>query len=191
MAIPELSTFALVGGTNLSLQLGYRLSIDIDLFSNQPYNLQIVKEAISKHFNDAIRLDETKQTVWYQIRGVKTDIVLHEYPYLQPVLEIEGIRLLSIPDIIPMKLGAVAGRGAKKDFWDIAELLDRYTVREMIHFYKQKYTSDDIGFVVRSLIYFDDAELQMDPISLNNTKWIDVKKKIETAVKKYIDEETF
>ncbi len=166
MAIPELNPFALVGGTNLSLQFGYRL------------------------FDDAIRLDETKQTIWYQINGVKTDIVLHEYPYLQPVLEIDGIRLLSIPDIIPMKLGAITGRGAKKDFWDIAELLDHYTIKEMIGLYKQKYTSDDIGFVVRSLIYFDDAELQSDPISLKNTRWPDVKKKIEIAVKKYLTEET-
>ncbi len=185
MVIPELNDFVLVGGTNLSLQLGYRLSVDIDLFTNQPFNVLKVKEAISEHFDDAIRLDEMKHTLWYQIRGVKTDIILHEYAYLQPVREIDGIRLLSIPDIIPMKLGAVAGRGAKKDFWDIAELLNLYSIKEMLDFYKQKYTSDDISFVVRSLIYFDDADLQSDPVSLNNTKWNEVKKKIQSAVKKY------
>jgi hypothetical protein len=185
MVIPELSDFALVGGTNLSLQLGYRLSVDLDLFTNQPFNILKVKEAIDRHFDDVVRLDEMKQTIWYQIRGVKTDFILHEYPYLQPVLEIEGIRFLSMPDIIPMKLGAITGRGAKKDFWDIAELLDYYTIKEMIDFYRQKYISDDIGFVVRSLLYFDDAEIQSDPVSLKNTKWEDVKRKIESAVKKY------
>jgi hypothetical protein len=55
MAVPELSDFVLVGGTNLSLQLGYRLSIDIDLFTNQPFNVLKVKEAISQHFDDAIK----------------------------------------------------------------------------------------------------------------------------------------
>jgi hypothetical protein len=40
--------------------------------------------------------------------------------------------MLSIEDIIPMKLGAVSGRGAKKDFWDIAELLDNYSIKQMI-----------------------------------------------------------
>jgi hypothetical protein len=137
-----------------------------------------------------LRLDEMKSTIWYLIRGVKTDIVLHEYPYLQPVHEIDGIRFLSMPDIIPMKLGAISEWGAKKDFWDIAELLNHYTIKEMIDFYKQKYASDDIGFVVRSLLYFDDAEIQSDPISLNSTKWDDVKKKIQIAVRKYISEET-
>ena len=131
-----------------------------------------------------------KQTIWYSINGVKTDIVLHEYPYLQPIQEINGIRFLSIPDIIPMKLGAVSGRGAKKDFWDIAELLYLYSIKEMLEFYKQKYVTDDIGFIVRSLVYFDDANLQTDPVSLKDITWDDVKKKIESAVKKYINEET-
>ena len=190
MVIPELSGFALVGGTNLALQLGHRLSIDIDLFTNEPFNLIAVKDAIHRRFPDAVRLDEMKQTIWYKIEGVKTDIVLHEYPYLKPVQEIDGIRLLSLADMIPMKLGAVSGRGAKKDFWDIATLLDLYTMDEMLDFYKKKYTSDDIGFIVRSLVYFEDAELQSDPVSLKNIAWTDVKGKIAAAVKKYVKPNT-
>jgi len=190
MTIPELNNFALVGGTNLSLQLGYRLSVDIGLFTNKPFDISGVKAAIGSHFGNATKLDEMKQTLWYQINGVKTDIILHEYPYLNPVIELEGIRLLSIPDIIPMKLGALAGRGAKKDFWDIAELLDHYTIRQMLEFYKAKYTSDDVGFIVRSMVYFDDADIQSDPVSLKKTTWNSVKKKMQAAVKKYIAEET-
>lgn len=121
--------------------------------------------------------------------GVKTDIILHEYPYLKPVEEIEGVRLLSVSDIIPMKLGAITGRGAKKDFWDIAELLDNYTIKEMLSLYKQKYTTDDIGFVVRSLTYFEDAKLQNEPISLKKVTWKQVKKKITDALKNYISNE--
>ena len=34
MKLPELEQFHLVGGTNLSLRFGHRLSIDIDLFTN-------------------------------------------------------------------------------------------------------------------------------------------------------------
>ena len=190
MAVRELNDFALVGGTNLSLRLGHRKSIDLDLFTNRPFNVMKVKQAIQDHFHDAIRLDEMKQTVWYQIDGVKTDIVLHEYPYLQPVQEIEGVRLASVADIIPMKLGAVSGRGAKKDFWDIAALLNSYSIEEMLDFYRSKYVSDDIGFVVRSLLYFDDAELQSDPVALDNVTWEDVKEKIEVAVKRYVRDNT-
>jgi hypothetical protein len=124
MAIPELNGFALVGGTNLSLRLGHRKSIDLDLFTNEPFNSIKVQQAIHDHFPVSKKLDEMKQTLWYEINGVKTDLILHQYTYLHPIEEQNGIRLLSIDDIIPMKLGAVAGRGAKKDFWDIAELLN-------------------------------------------------------------------
>ena len=124
-----------------------------------------------------------KQTIWYLINGIKTDIILHEYPYLENIKEYDGIRFLSLPDIIPMKLGAVAGRGAKKDFWDIAELLNFYSIADMMRFYERKYRSDDIGYILRSLLYFEDAELQKDPISLKKITWLEVKENIEKAVK--------
>ena len=185
MSIPELEKFVLVGGTNLSLQLGHRISVDIDLFCNEPFNSIAVQQAIHQHFSDSIKLDEMKQSLWYMIDGVKTDIILHQYPYLNPVQEEEGIKFLSIPDIIPLKLGAVAGRGAKKDFWDIAELLNNYSLKEMLGFYQAKYSSGDIGFILRSLLYFDDAEMQPDPLSLKNIAWQNVKKQIEGSVKAY------
>jgi hypothetical protein len=34
----SLNEFVLVGGTALSLQIGHRISIDIDLFSNKPFD---------------------------------------------------------------------------------------------------------------------------------------------------------
>jgi predicted nucleotidyltransferase component of viral defense system len=187
MVIPELDKFVLVGGTNLALQLGHRLSVDLDLFTNEPFNVAEVSEAINRNFSDALKLDEMKQTIWYQINGVKTDIVLHQYSYLKPIQVIHGVRLASKADIVAMKLGAASGRGAKKDFWDIAAFLDIYTIKEMVDIYQRKYTTDDIGFIVRSLVYFEDAELQNDPVSLNNTTWKQVKDKIETSVKKYLE----
>ena len=38
MTLDELKQFALVGGTILSLRFGHRLSIDLDLFTNQPFD---------------------------------------------------------------------------------------------------------------------------------------------------------
>jgi hypothetical protein len=186
MAIPELAQFALVGGTNLSLRLGHRTSVDIDLFANTAFDVRAVTDTISTHFPAAIKMDEMKQSVWYSISNVKLDLILHAYAYLQPIDEVDGIRLVSVPDIIAMKLGAISGRGAKKDFWDIAALLKEYSLKEMLLFYRQKYVSDDIGFIVRSLTYFDDAEPQPDPISLADVTWEGVRNEISKAVKAYI-----
>jgi predicted nucleotidyltransferase component of viral defense system len=97
------------------------------------------------------------------IGDLKVDMVLLPYPWLQPFDEVEGIRLASLPDIAAMKLSAIARRGVKKDFWDIAALLDFFSLEEMIDFYKAKYSSRDIFHLLRSLVYFADTEAQKDP----------------------------
>jgi hypothetical protein len=48
MAAKEFENFRLVGGTSLSLQIGHRESIDIDLFSDVDYG-EIDFEAIEKY----------------------------------------------------------------------------------------------------------------------------------------------
>jgi len=37
MEVPELKAFNLAGGTSLSLQIGHRISVDLDLFGNHPF----------------------------------------------------------------------------------------------------------------------------------------------------------
>ena len=187
MQLPELAQFALVGGTNLALRLGHRFSIDLDIFTNEPFDLPEIWEAVRREFPHALKLDERGQTLLANIDGVKIDLIKHAYPYLLPVEEIEGIRMLSIPDIIPMKLGALARRGSKKDFWDIACLLDYHSLPEMLDFFKQKYQNDDIGYVVLSLTYFSDAESQDDPIGLQKMSWEEVKNRVRSAVLDYME----
>ncbi|MDO8366544.1 MAG: nucleotidyl transferase AbiEii/AbiGii toxin family protein [Saprospiraceae bacterium] len=137
MKLPELKQFALVGGTNLALRLGHRFSVDLDIFTNEPFDLQEVWDAVLREFPQVLKLDERGQTLLANIDGVKIELIKHAYPYLFSVEEIEGIRMISIPDIIPMKLGAMARRGSKKDFWDIAYLLDHFSLSEMLDFFKE------------------------------------------------------
>lgn len=186
MQLPELKQFALVGGTNLALRLGHRASVDLDIFTNEPFDLPEAWDAVRREFPSVIKLDERGQTLLANIDGVKIDLIKHAYPYLLPVEEIEGIRMLSIPDIIPMKLGALARRGSKKDFWDIACLLDHYSLPEMLEFFKRKYQNDDIGYVVMSLTYFEDAENQDDPVVFQKMTWDDVKNKVRATVLDYM-----
>jgi predicted nucleotidyltransferase component of viral defense system len=115
------------------------------------------------------------------------DIVLHQYPYLNEIEEIEGIRFVSIPDIVAMKLNTISKRGAKKDFYDLAYLLDLYSIEEMRGFFKTKYSNDEIGFVVHSMYYFEDAEQQQDPISLKGENWEAVKQKIKKSLDDFIN----
>ena len=187
MQLPVLENFALVGGTNLSLKLGHRLSVDLDIFSNQDFESDLIIPAIKTKYANFEVLRQTKRSFAGIIDDLKIDIVLHPYPYLYEVEEIDNIRFLSIPDIIAMKLNAISKRGAKKDFYDLAYLLDLYSIEEMLVFFKRKYSNEEIGFVVHSMYYFTDAEPHTDPISLIGYTWEGVKRKVSKAVNKFID----
>lgn len=187
MALPALRQFVLVGGTNLSLRLGHRISVDLDLFTNESWDTEWVFQQIQSHFSHIILGSQTDTMLFLYVQDVKVDMLLLPYPLIKPIDEIAGIRLASVPDIIAMKLSAVARRGVKKDFWDIAALLDEYDIAQMIGFYQAKYESRDIFHVIRSLVYFEDAENQKDPQRLKSTSWQEVKIKITSAVKQYVD----
>jgi hypothetical protein len=190
MQIPELSEFVLVGGTNLSLKFGHRISIDLDLFTNTPFDLDEVFLSITKNLPQAIKLDQRKQTIWLTIDGVKVDLILHEYPYLKPIEVIDNIRFMSVEDIIPMKLEAMATRGVKKDFWDINELLNHFSLQQMRAFYEAKYPNSDIGHVLLSMTYFVDAEQQTDnPEDLKGVTWKEVKINMRKSVENYVKQQ--
>jgi Nucleotidyl transferase AbiEii toxin, Type IV TA system len=187
MQIPELSEFVLVGGTNLSLKFGHRISIDLDLFTNEPFDAQEVFTGIITELPQTVKIDEKKQTIWLNIDRVKVDVILHKYPYLKPIELIDGIRFMSVEDIIPMKLEAMATRGVKKDFWDIGALLNHYSLNQMFEYYQVKYPNSDIGHVILSMTYFVDAELQKDnPDDLRGITWESVKNKMKNTVADYV-----
>ena len=49
MEMPILKNHRLVGGTSLALQIGHRISIDIDLFSEKKKQLQCYSDRTSKN----------------------------------------------------------------------------------------------------------------------------------------------
>ena len=183
MRQPFLQSFALAGGTNLALRFGHRLSVDLDLFTNQAFSEQELFEQLLVSFPNLLKTDEGRNTLNLFIDGVKVDLLAHRYPVLKPLLKNEEVRLWSIEDVIAMKLGAVSGRGAKKNFWDIAELLNHFSLPEMVQFFTTKYPNSDPGYVIRSLTYFEDAEQQEDPITLNTITWPQVKQRVQQAVR--------
>jgi len=190
MQLPELKSFFLVGGTNLSLKLGHRRSVDLDFFTNSPFDSDTLLRMLEKRFSDLVIVRHTPGAILGYIRRVKVDFILYEYPMLQPIEEIDGIRLAALPDIAAMKINAISRRGVQKDFWDIAELLDHFSLEQMLLFFKQKHQATDIGHLVRSLIYFADADGSEPPLALKKNTWSDVKIKIEASVRDYVQNQT-
>lgn len=136
--------FTLVGGTCLSLQLGHRRSIDIDLFTDMEYgkmDTQAMKDFLCKHFPYTENLDSMDQpALGYSVRigtspsdKIKVDFFYTE-KFIFPIIETEGIRFADIKEIAAMKMKAITeAEPRQKDFWDIYELNNLFTFEEMIN----------------------------------------------------------
>jgi predicted nucleotidyltransferase component of viral defense system len=183
MLINEFNNFHLVGGTALALYDGHRISVDIDLFGKSHLEENKITSLIENCGNTKL-LSKSQKILIYTVNGIKVDFVDYQYELIEPVNIINGIRILSKKDIAAMKLNAIVGRGSKKDFFDIVQLLKTFTFTEMLSFYTAKYKQNSEFMVIKSLMYFDDAELEPDPITLVPISWEDIKIKIIDQVKK-------
>lgn len=183
MSLEALRSFYLVGGTSLALQLGHRVSIDLDLFTTEPFDKSELMDLLNAHFEDVSLESEGPSMLITNINQVKVDFVKMGYPILFPVLEIEGIRMLNIQDIAPMKLKAIAQRGSKKDFYDIYFLLDLLPLPEMLRLFSEKFKQQEIFHVIKSLTYFEDAEQYAYPKVFDaKVTWKKVKNRVFKAV---------
>ena len=195
MSLEELKTYRLVGGTCLSLLLGHRVSVDIDLFTDSEYdsidfehldklflesfdyvNIGYIGNKgfgksyfIGSHENDAIKLD-----------------LFYTDPFILPVIEIENIRLSQIGEIVAMKLEIIGHYGRKKDFWDIHELMNHFKWSEMLDFFIKRYPySHKPDDIMIKLTDFTNADKDPDPICLKDKYWELIKLDIEESVNKF------
>ena len=183
MKVEQFSNFYLVGGTSLSLQIGHRNSIDIDLFGKQEIDFDLFIEILNE-FGKTEITQSSKNILITDIDGLKVDFVNYRYPLLSEPLEIDGIRMLSKKDIAAMKLNAIAGRGSKKDFIDFYFLLNDFSMQEMLDFYLEKYSDGSEFMVVKSLSYFEEANEQPQPQMYQDFNWETCKQKIINEVLK-------
>lgn len=183
MSKDYLNDFVLVGGTALALQIGMRHSVDLDLFTVVDYDAAELLIKLKRDFNIQ-PLSLQSQTLISNINSVKVDFIRFSYPFIRPLKNIDGIRMLDIEDIAPMKLDAITGRGSKKDFYDLYFLLSLMPLDKIMKLYEEKYPHQTTFHVLRSLGYFNDAEIQPDPIVYDSKiTWEKVKVKIVNEIK--------
>lgn len=169
----EFSAFNLVGGTALSLMIGHRKSIDIDLFTNRDFDSKLLAAHLSSHY-PAEEINCFKNGILCFIGNVKVDLIAHQYPIVNPLILEEGIRMLSMEDIAAMKLNAILNNGSRlKDFIDMYFLLERIPLSKMTSGFVQKYPDVNIQMAHAALLYHRDintkekVELMGNAISLN------------------------
>lgn len=192
MQEPLFRPFRLVGGTSLSLQIGHRKSVDIDLFTDKPYdsiNFTVVDQwlrqqypyvsdllpgpvgmglsyVIGNSFEDSIKLD-----------------MFYTDTYIRPAIVMDHIKFAAIEDVIAMKIDILQREARKKDFWDIHALLDNYPVKQMIALHKERYPythSEDL--IIRNFTNFSRANEDLNPVCLLQKHWEVIRYEIAEAV---------
>ena len=189
MEIPELKQFCLVGGTALSLKYGHRNSIDLDLFSTENFAHEPIIAALTQIFGESFvyRGNFAKWGIFCFIENIKVDIVYYPHPLIANTKVVNSIRFYNDKDLMAMKIQAILGRGMKKDFWDIAELLQHYSLAEMIACHKAKYPSQMLGISIpQALVYFTDSDESEEPQTIKPMTWENVKSIISAKVREFL-----
>jgi predicted nucleotidyltransferase component of viral defense system len=175
------SNFALAGGTSLALQVGHRKSIDLDFFSEKKFStreLEIILTDSTTWKYEASGISE--RMLFCFLNRVKCDFVNEPFPLIEPFIEEEGILLYSLKDIAAMKLHTICGRGKKKDFFDVYVLMQLFGWKQLLKWFEQKYGGSQLFFLWKSIIYFSDAEDDVDirGIAPYTVSWGEVKEYI-------------
>lgn len=178
-------SFYLVGGTALSLMIGHRKSIDLDLFTSNSFDTQELIDHLRLKYK--FELDYvSKNTVKGELRGVQLDFITHQYPLIEEVIEVEGFRIATSLEIAAMKLNAITSNGTRiKDFIDIAFLSSYYTLNTMLKAYETKYKSNKI-IALKSLTYFSEINVYEPIIYLSQkpVSWSIIENRIIEMVDK-------
>lgn len=182
MKNPIFEPFYLVGGTSLSLRLGHRESVDIDLFTNAPYG-SLDFSVYGSFFRDNYKYyyctDKTDLVGFgrsYYIgesenESIKIDLYYHD-EIIDPCHVIDNIRIASLNDVIAMKVDVISRGGRKKDFWDLHELLNTYSISQMFDIHQQRYEyTHNREQIISNFTNFSSADEELDPICLKGKEW--------------------
>jgi predicted nucleotidyltransferase component of viral defense system len=183
----SLSEFYLAGGTALALQLGHRISVDLDFFSENTFLIQKIIDKLKEKGHLEIS-SQDEETLNGSLNSIRISFFRYPHKLLFPTKEYEGVKIADERDISVMKILAISDRGSKKDFVDLFILLKKYSLAEILEFFNKKYEDYNYNMlhILKSLVFFSDADLDPEPVFIQPLVWNEVKKYIKKTVDEYI-----
>ena len=161
--IISLDNYYMIGGTALSLQMGLRESYDFDFCVESEFNNEILLNEL-KSIGTIEVMQNQKGTCDVLLNGVQVSFFYYPNKVLKDFViadEMKKLKIASILDIAIMKIVAIGGRGAKKDFFDLYNIIKKcdISVDELVNGLMQK-CGKDVNYVniIMGLSYFEDAE---------------------------------
>lgn len=181
--------FILAGGTSLALFLGHRVSVDLDLFSEETFVPDLLAgELRSMQVNPEV-MQLAPGTLSVVTDGVKASFFHYAPPFIDPPKQYKGLAVASILDVAAMKLIAIAQRSARRDFVDLYVILHRMSFSAVAERAVQRYGAGLIEPVVigKGLTWFEDADGEPDPQYLGQPlPWSDVKAFFTSSFRQFV-----
>lgn len=186
---PFLVDFYLAGGTALALQIGHRISTDLDWFSTSCRLLTPERERIRLTLTGSGAFEvasEQDGMMFTQLSGTDVSFIHQPHSLLHPTVEYEGVQLASVTDIGLMKLAAINARGTRRDFIDVYCLREVVSLDSLLELAPAKYVDRPsfLSIAARALAYFEDAEQQPMPRLLVPVRWDEVRAYCEAAARR-------
>lgn len=175
-----MSSAYLAGGTALALQLGHRESYDFDFFTPEDFNEDIFLEKLTREFPSFTLEEKSEGTILGYLGETRFSLFYYMYHLLSETKDFMGIRIADIPDIVAMKIAALADRGTKRDFIDLYFICAKnkiMTLADALVLYDKKFKTlaSNRIHILKSMVYFDDAENDELPRMIEPVSWKEVK----------------
>ena len=195
VTIPE---YYMIGGTALSLQMGLRESFDFDFCVPAQFNNELLLEELGKIGEVKVKQNQSG-TCDAILNGVQVSFFYYPNKIINELVkpqEMPKLRMASILDIAIMKIVAIGGRGAKKDFFDLYNIINkcRISIKELAEGLIEKCGSKtNYVNIIMGLSYFEDAEQEILPKTFVEYNWEEIKEffiNYQKEFKKYIEKIT-
>jgi hypothetical protein len=180
-----LGGWILAGGTGLALQLGHRYSEDVDFFRAQSFETDRLAARLSRAGTVAVH-SRAADTLHVSVDGLRISFLRAEAPLLFPGTGYRGLTIADPRDIAVMKVIAIGGRGSRKDFVDLYFYLrGGGSLEDVFALLRRRFAGVDYNeyHLLKSLVYFDDAEAEPMPHMIDKATWHTIKEKIVAAVR--------
>lgn len=158
----RLSNFYLAGGTALALQIGHRISVDFDFFSQKeiPKNLLDELKRIFVQHKFTISVDNPEELTVF-LNKTKITFVKYPFPVIRSLIEYEGVKILRVEEIGAAKAYVIGRRGDFKDYVDLFYILSEghSSSEEIINLAEEKFQNEfNSRLFLEQLVYLEDIE---------------------------------
>ncbi len=187
--LKQFKNFYLAGGTALALQIGHRISVDFDFFSDKDISKDLLVK-VKKIFLDKkilVSVNSADELTVF-VEDVKITFLKYPFSALGKFISYEGLNLLGVKELAATKAYTIGRRGSFKDYVDLYFIISEgySSLKEIIKMAEKKYNDAfNARLFLEQLVYFKDIENTDIIFSIKNFNGDKMKIFFEEEVKNY------